>query len=107
MIDEFNQFVSDLVYYYLQSCKDMTVDKLSESIGVSSSFMHKCLSSTATGKHFNLRHVYLIANTLNIPVSNLIPSRKNYQILYNKELSQEEWNAIFETHRNKGGHIRE
>jgi len=103
MMSDFNSFVSELVYYYLKGCPDMTVDKLAENIGVSSSFIQKCLSSPSTGKHFNLWHIYVIANALNVNISDLIPSKKNYQVLYNKELSQDEWNTIFENHKSKKG----
>ena len=87
---DFNSFVSELVSYHIRMDKNINISSLSEKIGLSSSFVHKALSSS-TGKHFNLRHIFLISQAMNLSMEDLVPSKENYKLITNKELSEEEW----------------
>lgn len=87
---DFNSFVSELVNYYLKMKTDMNIETLSENTGVSVSFFRQALY-TPTSKHFNLKHIFLIAQAFHMDVKNFLPSKENYTILTNTELTDEEW----------------
>lgn len=87
---DFNSFVSELVNYHLKMKNDINVNEISEKIGVSVSFFQKALY-TPTDKHFNLRHIFLIAHALGMNIEKFLPSKENYKLLTNIELTDEEW----------------
>lgn len=87
---DFNTFVSELVNYQIRMNKNLSVSSLSEKIGLSNSFVQKALY-TPQEKHFNLRHIFLISQALNLSIDKLLPSRENYKLLKNKDLSAEDW----------------
>lgn len=89
-LSDFNTFVSELIYYHIRMNKDISVAFLSEKIGLSTSFVQKALY-TPKEKHFNLKHVFLISQAMNLPIADLLPSKENYKLLTNKELSEESW----------------
>lgn len=98
---DFNSFVSEIVNYHLKMKKNTNISKLSEKVGVSVSFFQKALY-TPTDKHFNLRHIFLIAQALNMSVEKFLPSKENYKLITNKELTDEEWyEFLFITRKEK------
>lgn len=88
-LPDFNTFVSDLVYYHIKM-GNISASQLSEKIGLSYSFVQKVLSNPKN-KHFNLTHIFLISQAIDLPVEKFLPSKENYKLLTNKELSEEEW----------------
>ncbi len=99
MEKDFNRFVSHLVHYHLNSSNKHTKEAIAENLGVSVSFFDKCLHGYE-GKHFNLKHLFLIAETLEVSIDNLVPSIKGYSLLHNQELTKEEWKAFVENYKN-------
>lgn len=93
-------FISSLVSYYLSSRDGFTVEMLAEKMKLSVSFISKAISYS-NGKHFNVRHLFLISQALGISIDQLFPSRENYKLLTNKDLSDVEWNAIVENYFKK------
>ena len=87
---DFNCFVSELVYYHIKMEKNLSVSDLSEKIGLSYSFVQKALSISEK-KHFNLTHIFLISQAMDLSIEKFLPSKENYKLLTNKELSEEEW----------------
>jgi hypothetical protein len=87
---DFNSFVSELVNYHLKMKNDVNINKISEKIGISVSFFQKALY-TPSDKHFNLKHIFLIADALDMSVEKFLPSKENYKLLTNMELSEKEW----------------
>lgn len=86
-------FISALVSYYLSSRDNFTVEMLAEKMRLSVSFVSKAVSYN-NGKHFNVRHIFLISESLGISIDKLFPSKESYKLLTNKDLSDAEWNAI-------------
>ena len=95
---DINYFTSELVYYHLKTGSEFTAAQLAERIGVSVSFLNKALQS-AEGKHFNVRHLVLIAAALKIDVCKLLPCRQSYRLLTGKDLSSDEWDQAVENYR--------
>lgn len=91
-------FISGLVSYYLSSRDDFTVEMLAEKMNLSASFISKAVSYS-NGKHFNVRHIFLISQALGISVDKLFPSKESYKLLTNKDISDDEWNAIVENYK--------
>ena len=91
-------FTSELVYYHLKSKPDLTIAKLAEQIDISISFLNKALQSSE-GKHFNIRHLFLIANAMEVEISDLLPSKYNYRLLTGKEPTADEWEQIIENYK--------
>lgn len=87
---DFNTFVSELVNYQIRMNKNLSVASLSEKIGLSNSFVQKVLY-TPKEKHFNLRHIFLISKAIDLSMDKLLPSKENYKLLTNKDLSDVEW----------------
>lgn len=87
---DFNTFVSELLNYHIRMNKNISVALLSEKIGLSNSFVQKALY-TPKEKHFNLKHIFLISNVLNLSIENFLPSKENYKLLTNKDLNDDEW----------------
>lgn len=98
--NDVNYFVSSLVYYHLNTKSDCTIAWLAEQINMSTSFLNKALSAN-NGKHFNVKHLFLIATALRIEPSKLFPSKENYKLLTNKELTTDEWTQIIENYKNR------
>lgn len=96
---DFNSFVSGLVGYYLKQNNDMSINWLSEQTGLSVSFIQKAIY-TPKEKHFNLRHIFLIANAMKISYNELLPSRDNYKLICGEDISAKEWNEYISTIRN-------
>lgn len=92
---DFNTFVSELVSYYIRMNKNISVSYLSEKIGLSNSFVQKALYIPKE-KHFNLTHIFLISQAMNLSIDNLLPSKENYKLLTNKELSEEDWKSFID-----------
>ena len=90
---DFNTFVSELVNYYLHMNKNISISMLAEEIGLSDSFVQKVLYNPSI-KHFNLTHIFLISQALNLPVNKLLPNKENYKLLTNKEISDEDWQVF-------------
>ncbi len=88
-------FISRLVSYHLSAKPDYTAEMLAEQINLSVSFVNKAISYS-NGKHFNIRHIFLISNALGVSIDKLFPSRETYKLLTNKELSEDEWDTIVE-----------
>ena len=88
-------FISSLVSYHLRANANYTTSKLAEKIGVSDSFLNKALSFN-DNKHFNAEHLFLISDALIISPDNFFPSKDNYKLLNNKDLSDDEWDEIVE-----------
>lgn len=88
---DFNTFVSELVNYHIRMNKNLSVASLSEKIGLSNSFVQKALYIPKE-KHFNLKHIFLISQAIEVPIDNLLPSKENYKLLTNKELDEKDWN---------------
>lgn len=97
----FNNFVSELVTYHLRSNPEFTIDKLAEATKLSSSFVQKCVS-LSTQKHFNLRHLYIISNVMKIPIEKFMPSKENYKLITNDELTDKEWMQLNTFYFNEG-----
>lgn len=89
----FNTFVSELVNYHIRMNKKISVAMISEKIGLSNSFVQKAIY-TPKDKHFNLKHIFLISQAIEIPIDKLLPSKENYKLLTNVDLSDEEWNMF-------------
>lgn len=87
---DFNTFVSELVNYQIRMNKNLSVALLAEKIGLSISFVQKALYIPKE-KHFNLRHIFLISEAIDLPIEKLLPSKENYKLLTNKELTNKEW----------------
>lgn len=89
-LSDFNAFVSELVNYHIRMNKEISIAYLAEKMGVSNSFVQKAIY-TPKEKHFNLKHIFLIAQAMNLSVEDLIPSRENYKLITNKDLPKEDW----------------
>lgn len=96
-----NYFVSSLVNYHLRARTNYTVELLAEKIGISKSFINKAISSNGN-KHFNVKHLFLIANALNLEPNQLFPSIDNYKLLTNKDLNKNEWDKMVDDYKNRG-----
>lgn len=94
-------FISGLISYYLRSRSDLTIEMLAEKTQLSVSFISKAVSYS-NGKHFNVRHIFLISQALGISIDKLFPSKESYKLLTNKALSNAEWNTIVENFKNTG-----
>lgn len=90
---DFNTFVSELVNYHIRMNKKISISMLSEKIGLSNSFVQKAIYIPKE-KHFNLKHIFLISQIIEIPVEKLLPSKENYKLLTNSELSDREWDMF-------------
>lgn len=90
ILNDFNTFVSELVIYHLKMDKLITIDYLAEKTGLSVSFIQKALYKPYE-KHFNSRHIFLLANAMFIDSAELIPSKNNYRKLTNEEIDDVEW----------------
>ena len=89
-LKDFNTFVSELVNYHMKMDKRISIDYLAEKTGLSVSFIQKALYKPSE-KHFNNRHIFLLSIAMNIDPTELIPSKKNYNKLTNKEIDDNEW----------------
>lgn len=96
--NDINFFVSNLVYYHLRAKTDCTVEWLAEKLNKSISFVNKAISASEN-KHFNVKHLFLIADALDLEPNQLFPSMENYKLLTGKELTKGDWNEIVEHYK--------
>ena len=89
-LQDFNTFVSEILNYHIRMNTDLNIAIIAEKIGVSDSFVQKVLY-TPKVKHFNLKHIFLLSQELNMQPDKLLPSKENYKLLTNKELSDADW----------------
>ena len=100
ILNDFNTFVSELVIYHMKMDKFVSIDYLAEKTGLSVSFIQKALYKPSE-KHFNSRHIFLLANAMYIDSSELMPSKNNYRKITNKEIDKIEWEKFI--NRVRGG----
>lgn len=96
--NDINYFVSNLVYYHLRSKPNCTVAWLAEKINKSISFVNKAIS-VSENKHFNVKHLFLIADALNLEPNQLFPSMENYKLLTGKEITKKDWKRIVDNYK--------
>lgn len=85
--------ISELIKYRISS--SVKYSELARMINVSPSFFDQAINNR-NNKQFNLRHIFLISNYLQIPMSDLLPSRENLEIIQNKKVTDTQWNEIVE-----------
>ena len=81
--NDFYQLIAELVDIEIRSHVE-TRENIASVLGLTESFVKKVHSPTAE-KHYNVIHLFLLANHWNIEISDLIPSAKNLSRLVKYE----------------------
>lgn len=80
----FNRIVAELVDYYATQ-KHKSRNDIAAILGVSLSFVNKVHSAPKkprNERHYNAKHIFLIADNFKIDINSLFPSKENYKLLY-------------------------